>query len=346
MSGFDFLGDVHGHVGELAVLLRVLGYEERTVGGSRAFRHPSRTAVFVGDLIDRGPEVRETLQLVRSMVEAGSALCALGNHELNALGFHTEDPDRPGEFLRWHTEAHREQHRATLEQVPAGELASHLEWFRTLPFTLELGTDSARRRVVHACWDAPSLAVVGEALARHGGLSEGFLVEAHDHASPLYDAVEILLKGKEMQLPAGHEFVDKDGSVRDRARVRWYLEPDGHDARSYVLQRRAAWPVPGAEDGPGDDEAGEDGEEPLADPLAPLAGVPIPERVRAEARPYAGSEPPVFVGHYWLEDPEPELLAPNVACLDFSVARGGFLCAYRSDGEPRLERERFVWLPR
>ena len=50
-----------------------------------------------------------------------------------------------------------------------------------------------------------------------------------------------------------------------------------------------------------------------------------------------------FVGHYWLSGPRPKLLRHNVACLDWSVAKGGFLCAYRWDGEQVLDEKHFVW---
>jgi hypothetical protein len=51
---------------------------------------------------------------------------------------------------------------------------------------------------------------------------------------------------------------------------------------------------------------------------------------------------PVFIGHYWLSASKPEILADNVACLDYSVAKGGFLCAYRWQGEQRLSNDHFV----
>jgi hypothetical protein len=52
---------------------------------------------------------------------------------------------------------------------------------------------------------------------------------------------------------------------------------------------------------------------------------------------------PVFVGHYWLKGQRPELLRRNIACVDWSVAKGGFLCAYRWDGERGLDVGKFVW---
>ena len=80
LGPFDIIGDVHGCLDELVDLLATLGYEisaDRT-----SARHPGgRTAVFVGDLVDRGPSVPGVLRLVMSMVDQGAALCVPGNHE-------------------------------------------------------------------------------------------------------------------------------------------------------------------------------------------------------------------------------------------------------------------------
>jgi len=79
---FDIVGDVHGCQQELAGLLDKLGYAE--AGGVRA--HPAgRTAVFLGDLVDRGPDTPGVLRTVMAMVDAGSALCVPGNHEAKLL---------------------------------------------------------------------------------------------------------------------------------------------------------------------------------------------------------------------------------------------------------------------
>ena len=84
---FDVIGDVHGCCSELEELLAELGYtvvddrEERPLGG-RVHAHPEgRKAVFVGDLVDRGPRILDTVALVRNMVEHGSAFCVPGNHD-------------------------------------------------------------------------------------------------------------------------------------------------------------------------------------------------------------------------------------------------------------------------
>ncbi|GGO70818.1 polynucleotide kinase-phosphatase [Nonomuraea cavernae] len=80
---FDIIGDVHGCRAELESLLRRLGWVIERVGGQAvSARHPeARTAVFVGDLVDRGPDTPGVLRLVMGMVEAGAAICVAGNHE-------------------------------------------------------------------------------------------------------------------------------------------------------------------------------------------------------------------------------------------------------------------------
>jgi len=68
-TSFDIIGDVHGQFDKLVGLVSYMGYRE--VGGT--WRHPSRSVIFVGDLIDRGPKQLATVDLVRRMVEAGTA---------------------------------------------------------------------------------------------------------------------------------------------------------------------------------------------------------------------------------------------------------------------------------
>ncbi|MGW1595465.1 polynucleotide kinase-phosphatase [Streptomyces sp. NPDC002343] len=77
---FDIIGDIHGCSAELEALLAKLGYADGV--------HPEgRTAVFVGDLVDRGPDSPGVLRRVMSMVNSGTALCVPGNHE-NKYGRH------------------------------------------------------------------------------------------------------------------------------------------------------------------------------------------------------------------------------------------------------------------
>jgi polynucleotide kinase-phosphatase len=89
---FDIIGDVHGCCDELEELLAQLGYqrdpaaEHDPLWGAVIYRHPEgRQAVFVGDLVDRGPRILDVVRIVRNMLVAGSALCVPGNHDMKLM---------------------------------------------------------------------------------------------------------------------------------------------------------------------------------------------------------------------------------------------------------------------
>src|SRR6516165_3538784 len=90
---FDIIGDIHGCCDELEALLRQLGYEIAAVvpGGPALVRGPvyaqpaGRKTVFVGDLVDRGPRILDTVRLVANMVASGNAFCVPGNHDMKLL---------------------------------------------------------------------------------------------------------------------------------------------------------------------------------------------------------------------------------------------------------------------
>jgi protein phosphatase len=89
---FDIIGDVHGCCTELEELLERLGYRaiqvegNHAAWGSRAYAHPEgRRAIFVGDLVDRGPRILDSVRLVRNMVVQGSAFCVPGNHDMKLV---------------------------------------------------------------------------------------------------------------------------------------------------------------------------------------------------------------------------------------------------------------------
>lgn len=85
---FDVIGDVHGCLDELRALLTQLGYEltsDGSNGGLTARHSAGRKAVFLGDLVDRGPDVPGVLRLAMNMVESGAALAVPGNHDMKLL---------------------------------------------------------------------------------------------------------------------------------------------------------------------------------------------------------------------------------------------------------------------
>lgn len=193
------IGDVHGHADELVRLLQELDYQK--VRG--AYRHPDRQAISLGDFIDRGPKIREVLEIVRPMVDERMALAVMGNHDLNALACHTEDLESPGEFLRRRTTEKVKQHSQTVAQLTPPELRQYLDWFGTLPMWLDL----EKLRAVHVCWDERSIASVSQAIEKHRGITPSFLHSACKDGKERFAPVEVILKGKEASLPEGLFFM-------------------------------------------------------------------------------------------------------------------------------------------
>lgn len=143
----DFIGDIHGYADKLMELLEKLGYSAKM----GVYSHPTRKVLFVGDYIDRGPRIRETLSIVRQMVESGNAIALMGNHEYNALCFHYEE--REGGHLRKHLIKNILQHVETLTQFKnrQDEYNDYLEWFKTLPLYF-MDKDATERNEIRIKW--------------------------------------------------------------------------------------------------------------------------------------------------------------------------------------------------
>lgn len=303
---YDIIGDIHGCAGPLKRLLTDLGYRD----SGQYWSHPERQVLFLGDFVDRGPEQEEVLRIARAMCEHGQARAVMGNHEFNAVCFATADPEVPGDYLRAHSPKNQKQHAEFLREIPFGSAAHRdwISWFRTLPLWLDLPA----LRLIHACWHPAQQTALDPSLDAQKRLTaEGFVAASH-RDTPAHEAVEVLLKGLEVSLPEGISFQDKDGNTRHEVRVKWWLDE----------------PAPFSE-----------GTIAPADVLRQLPETGMPTQA---ALGYDGHKP-VFVGHYWLSG-TPAPCTETVACLDFSVAKGDKLCAYRSDGAPRLLPENFVWV--
>lgn len=132
----DIIGDIHGCSATLESLLTELGYARDTNG---AYRHPDRTVIFLGDFIDRGPDQREVISIVKPMLDEGSAKSVMGNHEYNAIAYAT--PDEHGGYLRAHFPKNKNQHAAFLDAYADDQDAykSMIKWFKTLLLWLDLG---------------------------------------------------------------------------------------------------------------------------------------------------------------------------------------------------------------
>ncbi|MDO0977761.1 metallophosphoesterase [Mycolicibacterium frederiksbergense] len=317
MNRYDVIGDVHGCADELEALLAQLGYAVR----DGAYRHPDRTAVFVGDLIDRGPAQLRVLQIVKAMVDAGSARMVLGNHEFNALAYATEWPRGSGKYLRPHDDPdnpdaakNERQHAEFLEQVTGEARAEYLAWFRTQPLWLDLGGI----RVVHACWHEASMAALGDDRIS----TDEQLVRASTKGDPIYEAVETLLKGPEISLLEHRQppYLDKDGHSRGAARLRWWNETAttladlAEISSTFTTEDHQPYPA-------------------------------LPEVEVMQDFVYEGKVP-VFYGHYWRQGSPRHLhdWTDYAACVDFSAVKGGALTAYRWSGETRIDPAHYVWV--
>lgn len=287
-TNYDIIGDIHGHADALERLLQKLGYTRRF----GVYSHPEkRQVVFVGDFIDRGPKIRETLHLVRDMILSGNAHAVMGNHEFNAISFHTPHTERGG-FFRDHSLKEITQHVETLEQFRHydSEWTEFLDWFKTLPLFLEFD----HFRVVHACWDDAHIQFLHQ---QYKGITDDFLSRSNDHSDKtgIYSALEETLKGKEIVLPDGYSFSDKDGNLRHECRIRWWRDPASREKLKDVLM---ACP------------------EEIAD-----------RKIQDNYYAYTNTKP-VFFGHYWLKG-IPRIENTKAVCLDYSVAKGGVLVACR-----------------
>lgn len=309
-SGYDLIGDVHGCAHTLERLLVLLGYRE----SDGVWQHPERKVIFLGDIVDRGPRIRESLRLVYNMVQAGQALMIMGNHEHNALTYCTRAPEGFGsEFLRAHTPRHNRLIKETLQQFEyyPEEWAKYLAWFKTLPLFLE----HEQFRVVHASWN-PSLIRRLQQDYGQNALTDELLLESVVQGSFGFTLMEQLTRGTNMKLPEGVEIHSGDGFTRRTFRTHFWAE-NPQTYGDVVFQ---------PDNLPGD----------LEDRL-------LTDEEKTHLNHYGKQERPIFIGHYWCEG-VPALVTPNIACLDYSAVKYGKLVCYRYSGESQLDANHFVWV--
>lgn len=300
---YDIVGDIHGYADELELLLAKLDYQRK----NGIWQHSERTLISVGDLIDRGPQQKRAVDIIRAMTANGFAKTIMGNHEFNAVAYYVRDKN--GEPLRAHTVKNRQQHLAFLNEAEAIPTWYHeaISLFKQLPVLLDL----PELRVVHACWHPASVEVLKDYCTDNFTLKASYLKQANDSAHPLYHALEVLMKGWELSLPEGVSFNDKDGHKRDKIRTRWWLEQDGNY-------------------------------QDLAIGVPDVSILPT-ERVPSSQMPGYDNAKPLFIGQYWLHE-SPEAVSAHIACVDYSVAEQVALVAYRFN-RASFDNANFVSVP-
>lgn len=301
----DFIGDIHGHADKLEELLVKLGYVKR----GTIYSHPNRKVLFVGDYIDRGPKIRETLEIVKAMVDSENAIALMGNHEYNAICFHTQEAE--GGHLREHLIKNILQHYETLKQFQnrQKEYEGYIEWFKSLPLYYETDTF----RAVHACWDNNNIKYLKKTLC-NDRLTDELICQSVKKGTKLNEVIDQTLKGMELKMPKGLSFNDKDGTKRKEIRIKWWENPYQMTYKSISVES-----------------------------IDNLPELPIDVSELKTLDYYQKNEKKVFFGHYWQKG-KPSFYKENVCCLDYSVAKGGNLIAYRLDEEYILDLKKLIYV--
>jgi len=303
-DGFDIIGDIHGHADALLRLLQKLGYTHKDGG----YSHPNRKVVFLGDFIDKGDQQAQVLNIVKNMIDHNTALAIMGNHEFNAICYHSINA-KTGQPLRENSPKNQAQHQAFLNEYPLGDAKTHkvIQWFKTLPLFL----DREEFRAVHACWDSHSIAVINAYLNKNS-INDEFFIQASQANTIEFKAVETLLKGLELKLPENNTFLDQYGHKRDTIRVKWWANK-AHTYQDYALVHK--------------------------DAIKDISTNTLPKNINS---PEYLAQKAVFFGHYWFTG-KPQILKDNVACLDYSVANHEKLVCYRwHTGDKTLSNQQFI----
>lgn len=304
-TGYDIIGDVHGHNQELEKLLRRLGYKKEL----GYWKHSDRIAVFVGDFINRGPDSRKVIANIRSMVVNGSALAILGNHEINAICYFTKRSD--GTPIKMP----RNSNRKLLDRFAFEygwdyeQLMNDIKWLRTLPLFLKLGDI----RIVHAYWNDNHIDQLG-GLYVDGRLRKKHLKEVVKKESPLFIPFSETIKGVEFRLPKDFIIKDSNNIARTNFRIKWWVQAQGQTFKSLSYGNKFSLP-----------------------------DYTIPNELIDDFAIYPNDAPLVFIGHYCVGN-GPMVPTKNICCVDACVANGGRLAAYRYSYEKQIDANRFVFV--
>ena len=295
---YDIIGDVHGHATLLKKLLLKLGYKK----GENGYFHAERKAIFVGDFINRGPEIRKTIRLIRTMVENNNAHAILGNHEINAIVFHLKD--KGGKPLFKEPKKNNLALFKTINEFLAfpEEWKSHLRWMRRLPLFLDFGD----LRIVHACWSGSAINVVKSAYEEKRGKKSIFREYYKNPRSELSKSISILTKGIDFKMPGDLRVINNKGISPRSFRLSWWENPSGKTFHEMSFESKFELPE-----------------------------YTLPKEIIPKTFFYSDNEPVVFFGHYCRAH-GPHLVKTNLCCVDSCVAGSKTLTAYSWNGEKVL----------
>ncbi|MBN1924889.1 MAG: metallophosphoesterase [Prolixibacteraceae bacterium] len=302
---YDIVGDIHGHYSLLVKMLKKLGYKKN----GKSYMHPSRKIIFTGDYINRGPQIRDTVNLIRNMVDNGNALAILGNHELNAILYFTLD--KTGKFFHKHIARYKLPLLKTMYEYANDQenLKEAIKWFRTLPFYIDLD----QIRIVHGGWIDEHISTIEQFRLGEPKIKKAFL-KAYIQNPVLYRAVNETIRGIEFELPKDLIIKDNKGISKRRFRIKWWESAGGKTFRDLSFSNRYILPP-----------------------------YTIPVEITPQVKPYESNLPPVFFGHYCIENGN-LVVQDNLCCVDRCVVRSQTLTAYRWNGEKKLTPDNLVFI--
>jgi Calcineurin-like phosphoesterase len=303
---FDIIGDVHGEVVLLKKLLKELGYAKTAAG----FSNPGRKAVFVGDFINRGPEIWQTLKIIRQMTDEGNALAILGNHEINAILYYLKNEKK--ESLLSIIGKRFESVSQTIAEFRNNprEWKDYRKWFRSLPLFLEI--DGIR--VVHACWKDSNIQYIRDNLPAGKIPKSIFRNLVLDHRSEMSQSILQTTRGIHHIMPPDLRIFDNRHRNHHFYRIRWWKEPHGLTFHEWSFESKFQLP-----------------------------NYTIPVEIIPEVEAYPENDPIVFFGHYCRGN-GPFIIRENLCCVDACVTGTKRLAAYRWDGEKTLDEGKMVFV--
>ncbi len=301
---YDIIGDVHGHASLLKKLLQKLGYQK----GVNGYFHSERKAVFVGDFINRGNEIRKTIKLIRKMVQSGNAYAILGNHEINAILFYLKDANGMP-LVKEPRKSYLSLIKTINEYVDRPvQWEKHIRWMSTLPLFLELDN----LRFVHACWSDKAVGIIKQSLDKEQEKSNIFREYYNNPKSELSRSISVLTKGIDFKMPGDLKVVNNKGTTPLSFRLSWWENPREKTFRQMSFESKFKLPQ-----------------------------YTIPQEILPETFFYSENEPPIFFGHY-CRIKGPHVIKSNICCVDSCVSRTKMLTAYSWNGEKELDVRNLV----
>jgi hypothetical protein len=271
--------------------------------------HPERKAIFVGDFVNRGPEIRKTVKMIKNMVENGNAYAILGNHEIYAITYSLKEKDG-SLVVKLKSKNYLALHKTLREYIYFGkEWKEHIDWMMNLPLYLDFDDI----RVVHACWS--DQAIDWLKTAENSGKTRSDILRKvfKKPKSKTARNINVLTKGIDFKMPGNLKLINNKGISPQSFRLRWWEE----------------------------NVFGKTFEEISFESKFTLPEYEVPSHIAPDLPGYSADDPIIFFGHYCRSN-GPFIIKPNICCVDSCVAGSKTLTAYRWNGEKTLNADNLV----